>query len=55
MVIYPNTLKYIDVQYMKYSGVSLTSWGGVSLAAIGHPSKDGVTIKMSHGVDFLLH
>ena len=31
---------------------SLTSWGeGVSLALVGHPSSDGVTIKMPYGVD----
>ena len=36
------------------SGVSLTSWGeGASLALVGHPSSDGVTIKMPHGVDVL--
>ena len=34
------------------SGVSLTSWGeGVSLALVGHPSSDGVTIKISYVVD----
>ena len=37
------------------SGASLTSWGeGASLALVGHPSSDGVTIKMSYGVDVLL-
>ena len=36
------------------SGVSLTSWGeGASLALVGHPSSDGVTIKMPYGVDVL--
>ena len=36
------------------SGVSLTSWGeGTSLALVGHPSSDGVTIKMPYGVDVL--
>ena len=36
------------------SGASLTSWGeGASLALVGHPSSDGVTIKMSFGVDVL--
>ena len=35
-------------------GVSLTSWGeGASLALVGHPSSDGVTIKMPYGVDVL--
>ena len=34
------------------SGASLTSWGGgASLALVGHPSSDGVTIKMPYGVD----
>ena len=36
------------------SGASLTSRGeGASLAVIGHPSSDGVTIKMPYGVDVL--
>ena len=36
------------------SGASLTSWGeGASLALVGHPSSDGVTIKMPYGVDVL--
>ena len=36
------------------SGVSLTSWGeSVSLALVGHPSSDGVTLKMPYGVDVL--
>ena len=36
------------------SGVSLTSWEeGASLALVGHPSSDGVTIKMPYGVDVL--
>ena len=34
------------------SGVSLTSWGeDVSLALVGHPSSDGITIKMPYAVD----
>ena len=34
------------------SGVSLTSWGeGVSLALVGHPSRDGIMIKIPYGVD----
>ena len=38
------------------SGVSLTSWGeGASLALVGHPSSDGITIKIPYGVDVLLH
>ena len=36
------------------SGASLTSWGeGATLALVGHPSSDGVTIKMPYGVDVL--
>ena len=36
------------------SEASLTSWGeGTILALIGHPSSDGVTIKMPYGVDVL--
>ena len=36
------------------SGASLISWGeGASLALVGHPSSDGVTIKMPYGVDVL--
>ena len=38
------------------SGVSFTSWGeGASLALVGHPSGDGITMKISYGVDVLLH
>ena len=37
------------------SGVSLILWGGASLALLGHPSSNGVTIKMPYGVDVLLH
>ena len=33
---------------------SLTSWGeGASLVLVGHPSSDGVMIKMPYGVDVL--
>ena len=36
------------------SGASFTSWGEVaSSALVGHPSSDGVTIKMPYGVDVL--
>ena len=43
--IYPETLKY-------WAG--LTSWGkAASLVMVGHPSSDGVTIKMAYGVDVL--
>ena len=38
------------------SGVSLTSWAeGASLALGGHPSSDGMTIKMLYWVDVLFH
>ena len=34
------------------SGVSLASWGeGASLALVGHPTSDGITIKIPYGVD----
>ena len=33
------------------SGVSLASWGeGASLALVGHPTSDGITIKIPYGV-----
>ena len=36
------------------SGTSVTSWGeGASLALVGHPSSDGVMIKMPYEVDVL--
>ena len=36
------------------NGASLTSWGEVtSLALVGHPPSDGVTIKMTYGLDVL--
>ena len=38
------------------NGVSLTSWEeGASLALVGHPSRDGITIKIPYLVDVLLH
>ena len=38
------------------SRVSLISWGeGASLTLAGHPSGDGVTIKITYGVDVLLY
>ena len=37
-------------------GVNLTSWEeGASLAMIGHPSSDGVIIKIPYGVNVSLH
>ena len=37
------------------NGASLTSWGeGASLALVGHPSSDGITLKIPYGVDVLL-
>ena len=36
------------------SGATLTSWGeGASLSLVGHPSSDGITIKIPYGVDVL--
>ena len=43
------TLKY----WVGINGVNLTSWGGASVALVGHPSSDGVTIKIPYGVDVL--
>ena len=38
------------------SGDSLTSCREVaSLALVGHPSNDGVTLKITYGIDVLLH
>ena len=38
------------------SWVNLTSWGkGASLVLVGHPSSDGITIKIPYKVDVLLH
>ena len=38
----------------QWGRVSLTSWGeGASLALVGHPSSDGVMIKMPYRVDVL--
>ena len=37
------------------SRASLTSWGErTSLALVGHPSSDGITIKMRYGVDVFI-
>ena len=37
------------------SGASHTSWvEGASLTLFGHPSSDGVTIKMPYGVDVFI-
>ena len=42
------------VPVLPHGEKSLTSWGeGASLALVGHPSSDGVTIKMPYGVDAL--
>ena len=40
---------------LKYRGpCGKLTWGeGASLALVGHPSSDGVTIKMPYGVDVL--
>ena len=34
---------------------SYLMWEGASLALVGHPSSDGVIIKIPYGVDVLLH
>ena len=51
--IFPKTLKFwVGVQ----QGQSLTSWTEcASLALVGHPSSDGVTIKIPYGLHVLLH
>ena len=51
LTISPRHLKYwVGV----HRGQSYTSWGeGASLALVGHPSSDGVTIKMPYGEDVL--
>ena len=48
---YITEIKYwVGIQW-----ASLTSWGeGASLALVGHPSSDGVTIKMPYGVMFYI-
>ena len=44
-----------DSVLLHFSRASLTSWGeGASLAAlVGHPSSDGVMIKMPYGVEII--
>ena len=45
----PETLKYwVGVQRGQSSGGE-----GATLALVGHPSSDGITIKMPYGVDVL--
>ena len=36
-------------------GQSYLMGEGASLALVGHPSSDGITIKIPYGVDVLLH
>ena len=39
---------------MVFSGARLTSWGeGAYLALLGHPSSDGVKIKIPYGVFYI--
>ena len=59
-VCLPQDIMYVylpqDIKILGWSpvGVSLTSSGeGASLPLVGHPSSDGVTIKMPYGVDVL--
>ena len=52
--------RYVSVQIwpsgLVSSGASLTSGGeGASITLVGHPSSDGITIKIPYGVDVLLH
>ena len=53
------TFKLLAVNYFTgfvSSRVSLTWWGeSASLALVGHPSSDGITLKIPYGVDVLLH
>ena len=52
LVLFPETLKYwVGVQ----CGLSHLMGEGASLALVGHPSSDGVTMKLPYGVDVLLH
>ena len=49
-------LRDIEILGWYPAGSVLTSWGkGASLVLAGHPSNDGVTIKMSYGLDVILH
>ena len=50
MLFFAEIMKYCLVS----KGASVKSWGeGASLALVGHPSSNGVTIKMPYGVDVL--
>ena len=53
---YKNLTLTWDLTGLVSSGVSLTSKGeGAFLALVGHPSNDGVTIKIPYAVDVLLY
>ena len=50
------SLKSSNRHWMVSSGVSPSSWGeGATLALVGHPSSDGITIKVPYVVDVSLH
>ena len=57
IVIFKNIIQFVsDHTGLVSSRVSVTSWGeGAYLALVGHPSSDGITIKIPFGVDVLLH
>ena len=58
MGIFNNRNFFVECRRHRNTGlvfrVSLTSWGeDASLALVGHPSSDGITIKIPYGVDVL--
>ena len=54
-MIYEDSPRHLNAGLVS-SGVSLTSWGkGTTLALVGHPSSDGITIKMPFWIDVFLH
>ena len=54
-----NTLSQLSLRLINTglvsSRVSLISWGSVYLTVFGHPSSDGVSIKIPDRLDVLLH
>ena len=49
---FPKTLKY----WVGVQRVSHTSWGEcASLVLVGHPSRDGIMMKIPYGVDVVIH
>ena len=56
LIINKKDPKDIEILGWCPAGFSLTLWGeGASLTLVGHPSSDGITIKITYGVDVLLH